>query len=161
MTLSDLFDRLLRHVATFLLLSLLASVVAGVASRQLDAPLAWSDELAQYLLVWTGFAGWMIASRKRSHIRITVVTDRLPGGAARLVEIVTQIGVVAFGFGLLWYSIALIRRTWDIESVSLPMTAAFLYLPLPLLGLTLIGQACADALLAWRGPVHIEGGQVL
>lgn len=161
MALSTLFDRVLRATATALLLSLLAAVVAGVVSRQVNAPLAWTDELAQYLMVWTGFAGWMIATRNNSHIRITVVTDRLPGGAAKLVEIVTQAGVAALGLGLLWYSIALIRRNWDVESVSLPLSAAFLYLPLPVLGLTLTGQAIADALAALRGPVHVEGGQVL
>lgn len=161
MALTALFDRALRATATALLLSLLAAVVAGVISRQVNAPLAWTDELAQYLLVWTGFAGWMIATRKNSHIRITVLTDRLPGVPAKIIEIATQAGVIALGLGLLWYSIALIRRNWDVESVSLPLTAAFLYLPLPALGLTLIGQATADGLAALRGPVHVEGGQVL
>lgn len=161
MRMPALFDRLLRATATVLLLSLLAAVVAGVISRQINAPLAWTDELAQYLLVWTGFAGWMIATRRNSHIRITVLTDRLPGMPAKIVELLTQAGIAALGAGLLWYSIALIRRNWDVESVSLPLTAAFLYLPLPLLGVTLIGQAMADALAALRGPVRVEGGQIL
>ena len=59
-------DRLLRWSAVVLLLTLLASVLVGVISRQLNAPVAWSDELAQYLLVWTAFVGWIIASRRRS-----------------------------------------------------------------------------------------------
>ena len=60
-----LSDRLVRYAAVALLLTLLATVVAGVVSRQLNAPLAWTDELAQYLLVWTGFTGWIIAARRR------------------------------------------------------------------------------------------------
>lgn len=155
------FDRLLRHLATALLLSLLAAVVAGVISRQIGAPLAWTDELAQYLLVWTGFAGWMIATRKNSHIRITVVTERLTGAVGRGLEVLTQIGIAALGAGLLWHSVALIRRTWDIESVSVPLPAAVLYLPLPLLGLVLIAQALLDARAAMVGKAHVSGGQVL
>ena len=50
-------DRLVRAAAVGLLLALLVAVLLGVASRQLNAPLAWTDELAQYLLVWTGFTG--------------------------------------------------------------------------------------------------------
>ena len=160
-TFRALTDRALFILATWLLLALLFCVVAGVISRQLNAPLAWTDELAQYLLVWSGFCGWMIASRKRSHIRITVFVERLPQIAARIVEIVTQLGMIAFGFGLIFYARALIVRTWDIESISLPLPAAVLYMPLPLLGLLMIAQAVGEISDALRGPVHVPGGQVL
>ena len=60
-----LSDRRVRAAAVGLLLALLVAVLLGVASRQLNAPLAWTDELAQYLLVWTGFTGWIIAARRR------------------------------------------------------------------------------------------------
>lgn len=154
-------DRALRGVAALLLMALLVAVVVGVLSRQLGAPVAWSDELAQYLLVWTGFAGWALASRRRSHIRITVLTDRLPAVAARALEVATQIVIAIFGAGLVWHSIALIRRNWDIESISLPVTAAFLYLPVPLLGLALILQAAIDARAALRGEGRAESGRAL
>lgn len=156
-----ILDRLLRGLAVILLLSLLASVVAGVISRQIGAPLAWSDELAQYLLVWTGFCGWMIATRKRGHIRITVFADKLPAFVATGLELATQLAMIALGAGLAWYSIALINRTWDIESVSVPMTAAFLYLPLPALGLLTMAQGALEFANAARGSHRIDGGQIL
>ena len=154
-------DRLLRGLAVVLLLALLVSVTAGVISRQIGAPLPWTDELAQYLLVWTGFCGWMIASRKRGHIRITVFADRLPQLPAQTLELLTQTAMGLFGAGLLWYSLALINRTWDIESISLPVTAAFLYLPLPLLGLLTMAQAGLEFANAARGNHRIDGGQIL
>lgn len=156
-----LTDRTLHILAVWLLLALLFSVVAGVVSRQLSAPLAWTDELAQYLLVWTGFCGWMIASRKRSHIRITVLVDLFPRMAARLTEIITQLAIIFLGLGLIWHSQGLIRRTLDVESISLPLPAAVLYFPLPVLGIVLIAQALIDIAASWRGPVHVDGGQVL
>lgn len=154
-------DRVLRVTAALLLMALLVAVVAGVVSRQVNAPLPWTDELAQYLLVWTGFAGWMIASRKKSHIRITVLTDRLSPAFARITEVLTQIGIAAFGLGILWFSLSLIRRNWDVESISLPVTAAFLYLPLPLLGVALLLQAFLDGRDALAGKAKIDGGQIL
>jgi TRAP-type C4-dicarboxylate transport system permease small subunit len=81
-SLLHLSDRIVRGAAVALLLSLLVAVLLGVLSRQLNAPLAWTDELAQYLLVWTGFVGWIIAARRRSHIRITVFADKLPRAPA-------------------------------------------------------------------------------
>ena len=84
----------------------------GVVSRQLNAPLAWTDEVAQMFLVWAAVAGWMIALRRRSHIRITML--RRPAAApvrASCAEIAIQLCVVAFGALLLRYGFGLIERT--------------------------------------------------
>lgn len=147
-------DRLVRVAAVVLLLTLLVCVVLGVISRQLNAPLAWTDELAQYLLVWTGFVGWIIAARRRSHIRITVIADRLPTIAGQGLEIVTQLAVILFAGVLVRYSFALIERNWDVESIALPVSSAALYIVMPLAGLALILQALADiaAVVAGRRP---------
>lgn len=143
-SLLHLSDRLVRLSAIVLLLALLVTVVLGVASRQLNAPLAWTDELAQYLLVWTGFVGWIIASRRRAHIRITVIADRLPASAGRLLEILTQAAIIVFAGVLVRYSFGLIERNWDVESIALPITSAALYVVMPLAGIALILQALAE-----------------
>ncbi len=139
-----LSDRLVRALAVVLLLTLLVTVVLGVISRQLNAPLAWTDELAQYLLVWTGFVGWIIAARNRSHIRITVFADKLPASAGRGLEVVTQAAIILFAVILVRYSFGLIERTWDVESIALPVSTAALYAVMPLAGLALILQALAE-----------------
>ena len=137
-------DRLVRVAAVGLLLALLVAVLLGVVSRQVGAPLAWTDELAQYLLVWTGFVGWIIAARRRSHIRITVFADLLPRPAGRLLEIATQGAIILFSAILIRYSFGLIERTWDVESIALPVPSAALYMVMPLAGLALILQAIAE-----------------
>ncbi len=144
----------LRWTAAALLFALLACVFLGVVSRQMNAPLSWTDELAQYLLVWVGFAGWLLASRNRGHIRITVFGDKLPVRARIKLEIVIQIAVAAFGAGIVYFSFGLIGRNLDVESISLPIPHATVYLPLPLLGAALILQAARDLaarLREWRG----------
>jgi TRAP-type C4-dicarboxylate transport system permease small subunit len=156
-----LSDRLVRHAAVALLLTLLATVVAGVVSRQLNAPLAWTDELAQYLLVWTGFIGWIVAARRRSHIRVTVFADKLPVRAGRVLEIVTQAAIIVFATILTRYSFGLIERTWDVESIALPVSTAALYMAMPLAGLALILQALAEiaGIVAGREFVSAEPGK--
>jgi len=147
----SLADRLLRWSAVVLLLTLLACVLVGVVSRQLNAPVAWSDELAQYLLVWTAFVGWVIASRRRAHIRITVLANKLPTSLGLALELLTQGLVVLFALVLLRYSFGLIDRTWDVESIALPITAAALYIVMPLAAIALILQALGDAAQALAG----------
>lgn len=149
-------DRATRLVAVLLLLSLLGCVFLGVVFRQLNMPLAWSDELAQSLLVWTGFVGWVIAARKRSHIRIGVIADKLPPLARRVLEVLIQLSIIIFAMVLLRYSFGIIDRTWDVESVTLPVSTAILYVPIPLAALALILQAMAETGEALRGNIKVQ-----
>jgi TRAP-type C4-dicarboxylate transport system permease small subunit len=137
-------DGALRGSAVALLLALLGSVVIGVVSRQFNQPVTWSDETAQYLLVWTGFVGWMIGARKREHIRINVIIDLLPGVARRVVEVIIQLAVIVFALGLLAYGTPLIERNWDVEWISLPLPAGLLYVPVPFAAALLVGQALVE-----------------
>jgi TRAP-type C4-dicarboxylate transport system permease small subunit len=146
-----LADRLVQAVAVICMLALVACVVLGVVSRQINAPLAWTDELAQMFLVWSALAGWMIALRRRSHIRITMLIDRLPARARSAAEIVVQLGVVTFGLLMLRYGFGLIERTWDVEAISLPISSAIIYVPLPVLAIALILQGLAQLIEAARG----------
>ncbi len=151
--LSRLTDRALRWMAVLLMVALLVSVVAGVLARAIGQPLAWTDEAAQNLLVWAGFVGLMIAARRRSHIRITMLVDLLPDRAGRIAEIAIRLAVIVFAIQLIRYGTPLIGRNWDIEWVSLPLPAGLLYLPIPFAAALLILQALSEAvLIARHGP---------
>jgi TRAP-type C4-dicarboxylate transport system permease small subunit len=104
-------------------------------------------------LVWAAVAGWMIALRHRSHIRITMLVDLLPRRARAAAEIAIQLCVVAFGALLLRHGFGVIGRSWDIEAISLPISSAVIYLPLPALALALTLQGAAQAIEAARGRV--------
>lgn len=154
-------DRALAAAAVLLMLGLLTAVVVGVVMRQLGRPVAWSDEMAQHLLVWTGFVGLMIATRQRAHIRIAVITDRLPRPLRLGLEIAIQLAVIVFALALLRYGAPLITRNWDIAWVSLPLSSGLLYLPIPLAALAIVAQALAaiGAALGGRedGPAPAAG----
>jgi TRAP-type transport system small permease protein len=146
-------DQVTRAAAFLLLMSLLACVVAGVVSRQLGAPIPWTDEAAQYLLVWTGFTGWILAARKRSHIRIDVLVDYLPGNPRRIAEIAIQLCVMALATAMLLYGPVLIERNLDVTWISVPLSAALLYIPVPIAAAAVFAQAIAQIFEAARGPV--------
>lgn len=160
MRLRDLPSRLVDFSACLLMLALLASVTLGVVFRAIGAPLVWSDEMAQYLLVWCGFCGWMIAARRGSHIRITVFLDLMPRRVRLAAEIVIQLAMIVFALALIWYVPSVIQRNLDIEWVSLPISAALLYIPVPIAAFALIVQAAIDICHALHGklPVALEPG---
>jgi TRAP-type transport system small permease protein len=162
--LTTLLDRLTRLAAVLLVLAMLGSVMTGVVSRQFNRPVIWSDEMAQNLLVWTGFIGLMLAARRRSHIRITIFIDLLPRTLRLMAEALIQLSVIVLALALLRYGTPLIGRNWDIEWISLPLSAGLLYLPIPFAALVLMGQAVADLRHALAGELHQEpeaGGQPL
>jgi TRAP-type C4-dicarboxylate transport system permease small subunit len=137
-------DRLLHLVAGALVVAMLGTVTAGVLFRAANHPLSWSDEASGYLMVWLACAGWMIATRRRAHIRIRFFQDKLGNQAWRGTEVVIQFGLALFGGVISWYSVHLIRTNSDIESMALPVSVAWMYVPLLPAGLVTLGQALAE-----------------
>lgn len=141
-------DRAVEAVAVVVMLLLLATIVAGVVTRMLGRPLVWTDELAQYLLVWLGFLGWIIGTRRQSHIRIVTLIDRMPRALRIAFEIAAQLGIVTLAAIMIWNAGPLIRRNIDVEAVTLPFPTAMLYVLLPVAGVILAAQAVFEIYLA-------------
>jgi TRAP-type transport system small permease protein len=148
--LSRIVDGVTKAAATVVLLALLTSVVLGVLGRLLNEPLVWSDELARYLMVWLALIGWIMASRHRSHIRITLILNRLPSGLRRAVEIVIQAALAVFGMALMRDGFTLVERNMDVESVSMPISSAVIYVPIVLAGASTMLQALVQVLEQFR-----------
>lgn len=151
-------DRLLAFAAVVLLLAMLASVFFGVVFRLINRPLAWSDEMAQYLLVWMAFVGWIIAGNRNSHIRVTVFIDRLKGRFRDAAEIFMQLAVLILGLVLLTRSFGLIERNLDVEWVSLPLSVALVYIPVPIAGFAIVIQCILRIVDVLRGDRSSETG---
>jgi TRAP-type C4-dicarboxylate transport system permease small subunit len=142
-----LADLALHVVAGVFVVVLLGTVTAGIVFRALNEPLSWTDEAAGYLMVWLGCLGWMIATRRRSHIRIRYFLDKLSGPPSRAVETLLQAGVALFGAVVAWYSVHL--------------AVAWMYVPLLPAGLLTLVQALVDIARLWRpgaaGPLAPAG----
>ena len=145
-------DRALQWAAGAIVVALLATVMAGVVSRALNQPLAWTDEASGFLMVWLACLGWTIATRHGAHIRIGVFQDLLPRKAWRVTEAVILLATALIGVVVAVYSVHLIRTNADIESLALPISAAWLYVPLLPAGVVTLLQALADLWRLARAP---------
>src|SRR5678816_1188047 len=75
-----LVERIIDAAAIAAFSGIFLCVIAQVVLRYLfNNPLTWSEELARYLFIWCAFLGWLVASRRHSHLAMTFVVDRLPG----------------------------------------------------------------------------------
>jgi TRAP-type transport system small permease protein len=138
------FDRAVEVAAGGCAAFLLVVVLSGILARGINRPLSFTDELSGVLMVWLACLGWIIATRRRAHIRIRVVLDKLGDRPYRAVEVTLQLAVALFGAVVAWRALHLIETNWDIEAVTLPLSMAWLFAPLVPAGLVAALQALAD-----------------
>ncbi|OAZ99102.1 TRAP transporter small permease [Halomonas sp. G11] len=117
--------------------------------------IAWTEEMARYLLVTVGFMGGSMAVRTGTHISVEFFYRYMPGWMSRL--LMTLVDIVSIGFFAIgaWITWKLADRTTALmASVDIPKS--FLYY-LVLLGfLLMLGRAIQIAVLRWRNrsPSH-------
>jgi TRAP-type C4-dicarboxylate transport system permease small subunit len=138
------FDRVVGAIACFILLLLLLCVTLGVVTRALDDPLIWTDEMSRFLMIWLAVFGWILAARRRSHVRIRFFQDLLPKPAWRIAEIVIQLALCLFGLGIMFYSVGLVIRNFDLEATTVPISFAWMYAPMILAGAVTAIQAGSE-----------------
>ena len=139
------FDRALAWMAGTLAALLTAAVVLGIVSRGLGEPLIWTDEVSRFLMIWLAVAGWLMAGRNRTHIRIRFFHDLLPARLHAALEAVMQLALVLCGILLAVFGFELVRRNLDIEAMTVPIAMAWVYLPIALAGIVMALQALAES----------------
>jgi TRAP-type C4-dicarboxylate transport system permease small subunit len=137
-------DRGIEALACIILIALLSSVTLGVVTRALDDPLIWTDEISRFLMVWLAVVGWILASRRRTHVRIRFFQEWLPRPAWKAAEFVIQVALLAFGIGVAVFSVGLTVRNFDLEATTVPISFAWMYAPMVLAGILTAGQALSE-----------------
>ena len=107
---AKVFDRGLAWVAGVLAAALAAAVMLGILSRAIGEPLIWTDEVSRFLMIWLAIAGWLMASRSRSHIRIRYFQDLLPARWHAAAEALMQLALVLCGSLIALFGIDLACR---------------------------------------------------
>jgi len=131
-------------IATFT--GMFACVLAQVVFRYfLGDPLVWSDELARYLFIWCSFLGWVIAARKRSHLSVSILQERLAPRGRALLALAGAVAATAFAALLVYYGAQIAARNWDVETTSLAVSMGVVYTVVPAAALAVLFHAVADA----------------
>ena len=154
--LASAFDRTSEFLCCALVVALLGCVALGAATRSLGEPLIWTDELSRFLMVWLAVFGWIVASRKRIHVRIRFFQDKLPERAHRATELVIQSAMTLFGALVMAYSVGLVGKNHDLEATSLPISMAWMYAPMVLGGAITALQGASEVIQALRRPPRLD-----
>jgi TRAP-type C4-dicarboxylate transport system permease small subunit len=106
------------YLAGIFLVAIAVLVSAQIVARMLNQQIPSADEFAGYCLAASSFLGLAYSFRSGSHIRVTLLTGRLPSKAQRIVLLLVlaftaaMIGIWAFN------SAALVYESWDFQEMS-------------------------------------------
>lgn len=76
----------------------------------LNDSLAWTEEIARYLLMWVTFIGAAIVMRRRTNISVEMLEHFLPGLPGRLLRALVDVITVGFMICLAWFAITIAER---------------------------------------------------
>jgi TRAP-type transport system small permease protein len=130
----------LEAVNAVVLLCMFVIVMLSVVFRVVVAvPASWTEELAQYTLIFLAFIGAAAVMRDERHIAITVFVDRMGRGPRRVLNIVNRLLMLPFFVIFAIGAFDNMRMNWEVELPTVAwMTIGYMYLVVFLSGLVMI-----------------------
>jgi len=110
-----------------ILVALVTVTFSQVVFRYLlQAPLAWSEELARFLLMWMASLSAAYAFKTRSHFALKFVVDRFNPSLRRAVATFVTVLVVTF---LAVFAYQSLKFTIEVRNMSAPATQMSMAVP--------------------------------
>ena len=92
-------------------------VIAGVIARYvMKNPMAWTEEMARFLMIWMAVIGISIATRRRAHLGVFYFALKLPLVLQRLVKLITDSAIMVFLYYLTVYGVKMVvaaKTQWE------------------------------------------------
>ncbi len=89
--------------------------------------ITWTEEIARYLLIVLTFTGALVCIRKRSHIHLEIVLDRLAERPARVLRFAGDLVTAIFFGGLAWTGVTLALRMDRQRLISVDLSRGVFY----------------------------------
>lgn len=144
---------LLWFAGTLLVIMTLLVLYQVFTRYVLNSPVAFTEELVRYALIWTTFASASYAFLHRNHMSLTVVRDKLPPRARKAFLLGADVLVLLFAFVVLGIGGAMLAYTSRNDvSALLGISRGVVYLIAPITGLAI---TVAQVLNIWE---DVTGG---
>ena len=86
-----------------------------------NSPLAVADEMSCYLFVLMSFMGTAIAARRKAHLGLTIVTDKLSPSAARKVQVLLYLIAAVFCLLIVVFGIEMVMSQYTLGQETATM----------------------------------------
>jgi TRAP-type transport system small permease protein len=122
-------DRATRAIEVLLALALIGAVLLNfvnvIGRYGFGTGFHAADELQTYIMVYIAFLGAAIATRRRLHLRMDVLAQRLPAGLRRGLQAVETLLVMALGSLVTWVAWEYVAQMYSLgvrsQTAQIPM----------------------------------------
>ena len=123
----------MNHTEEIVIVAMFALMVAVIFLQVImryvfSNSLSWSEELGKFLFVWITWLGISLGERKGEHIKITMLTDRLPFRVAQAVNILSEIVVIVICAVTFYYGISLVFSQMGTHYAGIKISVSWGYL---------------------------------
>lgn len=124
-----------------------------------DAP-SWTEEAVRYLYVWQTWLGVSYAARNGTHLRITMIKDRLSPRGQKILELFVTVIWVGFAVFVFIQGMAAVQTiaTFGQKSTALRIPMQICYISIPVGMLLMIIRLIESTVRNLLGKKPVEGG---
>ena len=112
---------------------------------------AWTELSSIIIMSWFIFLGAAVGVRENYHLGFDVLLYVLPSGSKKVLRTLSDLVVVGFSFGMIWYGIVLMRLQWQEVMPGLGISGSFRYMPLTGGGVLILLFSLERIVLRWSG----------
>jgi TRAP-type C4-dicarboxylate transport system permease small subunit len=112
---------------------------------------AWTEPAAVLLMSWFIFLGAAVGIRENYHLGFDVLLYVLPKSSKRVLRSISDVVVIAFAIGMVWYGLQLVLLGWPARMPSLGIPEGVKYLPIVAGGVLILLFSIERLLLRWSG----------
>ena len=121
-----------------------------------DSP-NWTEQGSVMLMSWVIFLGAAVGIRENYHLGFDVLIYVVPLKGKRALRMISDLVILAFGIGMIWYGSKLVALTWNSVLPSLGISGAFDYFPIVGGGLLVVIFTLERIVLRLAG-APVDGG---
>lgn len=128
------------YLMVLLMTGFILTVLWGVVSRVVfSAPATWTEEMARFMFIWMVFLGLSYSTLRGTHIRVTLVADKIFRGHARqildLFIYLITLGIFAW---LLVTGIQYVGYCMDVNTPAMQLPRGWFVTILPVTGVLMV-----------------------
>lgn len=149
-----LLGAVLRPVIFAGMAALTAVITLQIVSRVLFTSVAWTEEVARFLLIWITFLGAALAWQEGRHLAVALLRGSLPDGPRRIVTGAAILVSIAFMVALAVIGVRYMNVQSFQKSPSLRVPMSYVYAVMPIAAALMAALSVIDLarLLAGQPP---------
>lgn len=156
-------ERVLTAICAFLMGILSLIVCWQVFARYvLQKSPVWVEEFSVTALMWIGLLGAAAAVWTGDHMRLELLTKRLPKNGGLVLEVLIDAAIGYFSLFLFKQGMNLTSATWTSQMSTIPLPIGITYLVLPVSAVIMVIFAAlriVSKILEIKSPTEKKGGK--